>query len=134
MIVVAALLASGCSRSKGTTGAAKPATSEASPSSAPAPPPAPVTITYANIAIDHPAVTVPVGTTVVWANAEPTALPHNVTSGTIDGTTPHPDGKFASAPLFNPGEKFEHTFTAPGTYHYYCSVHLAQMQGTITVG
>jgi plastocyanin len=93
-----------------------------------------VTITYANIAIDRPALTVPVGTTVVWANAETTALPHNVTSGSVEGTTPHPDGAYASAPLLNPGEKFEHTFTAPGTYHYYCSVHLAQMQGTITVG
>ena len=78
--------------------------------------------------------TVAVGTTVVWANAETNGVPHNVTSGTVQGTTPQADGKFASVPLFNPGEKFEHTFSAPGTYPYYCTVHLAQMQGTITVG
>jgi plastocyanin len=137
VIVVSALVTmgvSGCSKgNRSTRAAAKPAPEEAARTQPPSPPP-PVTITFANIAIDHPAETVPVGTTVVWTNAETTALPHNVTSGMVQGTTSQPDGGFASAPLINPGEKFEHTFTAPGTYHYYCSVHLAQMQGTITVG
>lgn len=140
VIAIGGLLAAGCSKSNGTLGGsadapANPVAKEASPSSSPtqAAPTAPLTITFLNVAIDRGTENVAVGTKVVWTNAETNGVPHNVTSGTV-GTTPQPDGRFASAQLLNAGEKFEHAFTAAGTYHYYCALHPAQMQGTITVG
>ena len=129
-------LAAGCSKggSQSTGSAPKPA--EAPPTGAPsqaAAPAGPVTIKLANLAIEQPAVTVPAGTTVIWSNAETNGVPHNIVAGMVEGTMAHPDGTFGSPALFNPGQTFEHTFTSAGTYHYYCSVHPAQMQGTVTV-
>ena len=64
--------------------------------------------------------TVAVGDTVTWTNADDS--PHTVTA---DG------GPFASSTL-NAGDTFTHTFTTPGTYAYVCSFH-EEMVGTITV-
>jgi plastocyanin len=68
--------------------------------------------------------TVPVGTTVVWMNAD--AFEHTVTAD---------DGSFDSG-LFGTGGTFAWTFSAPGTYGYYCVPHGAPgagMHGTIVV-
>jgi plastocyanin len=114
----------------------EPAGSEASPTAAPSQPAAPagpVTIKLVNQAIEQPAVTVAKGTKIVWSNTETNGVPHNIVSGTIQGTTAQPDGLFASAALFNPGQSFEHTFASAGTFPYYCSVHPEQMKGTVTV-
>jgi len=68
-------------------------------------------------------VTVTAGTTVRWVN--PTSQVHTVTP---DGHT-----RFAEAGLAG-GQQFEHTFTNPGTYHYYCAPHqVAGMTGVIRV-
>jgi plastocyanin len=136
MIAAATLLAAGCSKGSGGAKDRAQAPANAAADQAPAEQPAaaPVTITFLNLAIDRTTENVPVGTKVVWKNAETNGVPHNVTSGTVQGTTSQPDGTFASTPLFNPGESYEHTFTAAGTYRYFCSVHPVQMQGTITVG
>jgi plastocyanin len=56
--------------------------------------------------------TVPVGTTVTWTNNDDD--PHTVAS--VDKTT------FKSSAL-DTGEKFSYTFTKPGKYAYFCSVH-----------
>ncbi len=64
--------------------------------------------------------TVQQGATVTWVNHDD--VPHKVTSN---------DKKFAS-PALDTDEKFSHTFTAPGTYDYYCSIH-PRMTGTIIV-
>jgi plastocyanin len=56
--------------------------------------------------------TVPVGTTVTWTNNDDD--PHTVAS--IDKTT------FKSSAL-DTGEKYLYTFTKPGKYAYFCSVH-----------
>ena len=56
--------------------------------------------------------TVAVGTTVTWTNNDD--VPHTVVSD--DKTT------FRSKAL-DTGEKFSYTFTKPGTYAYFCSVH-----------
>ncbi len=77
------------------------------------------------IKIDHfaftPAnMTVPVGTTVRWTNADGTL--HTVTSST---------GAFASEGL-DQGGVFSHTFSAPGSFPYYCKLH-PSMTGTIIV-
>jgi len=140
VIAIGYLLTAGCSKAgtpgSGTPPPASPAAAAASPSGPPAPPAAPagpITITYLNTAIDRTTEDVAVGTKVVWMNAETNGTPHNVTSGTVQGTAPQPDGRFASHRIVNAGERFEHSFTAPGTYHYYCAVHPAQMQGTISV-
>lgn len=69
---------------------------------------------------DPVAVTVPVGTTVVWTNKDPVA--HTVTD--IGGT-------FDSG-LFDEGATYSVTFTTPGTYTYYCTPH-PMMIGTIEV-
>jgi plastocyanin len=66
------------------------------------------------------ALTVPVGTTVIWTNRDGTI--HTVTSTTK---------VFASDGL-DQGGTFSHTFTAPGTYPYSCKLH-PRMTGTVTV-
>jgi plastocyanin len=64
--------------------------------------------------------TVPVGTTVTWTNHDD--IPHTVVST---------EGVFKSK-VRDTDEKFSYTFTKPGTYPYYCSVH-PKMTGTIVV-
>jgi len=64
--------------------------------------------------------TVQQGATVTWVNKDD--VPHKVTST---------DKKFAS-PTLDTDQKFSHTFNAPGTYDYYCSVH-PRMTGKIIV-
>ena len=70
--------------------------------------------------------TIEVGETVRWENADTAA--HTVTSGTAEGG---PDGIFDSS-LFPPGQDFSYTFTEVGDFDYFCIVH-PWMVGTITV-
>ena len=79
-------------------------------------------------------VTIPVGGTVMWTWASNN---HNVVSGMNAA-----DGKFCSptdmncnaAPTSITGTKYSHTFTAAGTYPYFCAPHLgAGMKGTVIV-
>ena len=65
-------------------------------------------------------VTILVGTTVTWTNHDD--IPHTVVST---------DGVFKSK-VRDTDEKFSYTFTKPGTYPYYCSVH-PKMTGTVVV-
>jgi plastocyanin len=58
-----------------------------------------------------PSVTVKPGTTVTWINHDDDA--HTVTS-TVD--TFH-------SPGLDTDEKFSYTFTKPGTYEYFCTLH-----------
>ena len=64
--------------------------------------------------------TVPVGTTVVWTNSDD--IPH---------TSVSTEGVFKSKVL-DTDEKFSYTFTKPGTYPYYCTIH-PKMTGTVLV-
>jgi hemoglobin len=64
---------------------------------------------------------VKVGTTVIWTN-------HDVSSHTVT----FDDGSVESGELV-PGESYEFTFTAPGTYNYHCSMHPEQMKAVIEV-
>ena len=52
-----------------------------------------------------------VGTTIEWTNQDP--LAHTVTAN---------DGSFDSG-LIQPGDKWSYTFTAPGTFDYFCTPH-----------
>ncbi len=79
-----------------------------------------IAVKIANFTFDPPQVTVKAGTTVVWSNDDD--IPHTVTSTTQT---------FKSAAL-DTNDKFSFTFTTPGTYKYFCSLH-PHMTGTIVV-
>ncbi len=64
--------------------------------------------------------TVPVGTTVTWTNRDD--IPHTVVSAA---------GAFKSKVL-DTDDKFSFTFTKPGEYTYFCSVH-PKMTGKVVV-
>ena len=65
-------------------------------------------------------VTVKVGTTVTWSNEDD--VPHTIASSSK---------LFKSKPL-DTRDKFSFTFTTPGTYEYFCSLH-PHMTGAIVV-
>jgi plastocyanin len=75
---------------------------------------------------------VPVNGVVHWYNDDRAAAggQYGGSSGTIH-TINADDLSFLSGNL-TPGRSFEHTFAAPGTYAYHCSIH-PTMRGTITV-
>jgi plastocyanin len=62
--------------------------------------------------------TVHVGTTVTWTNNDNTG--HTVTEGNPSGNTPV--NGFDSG-ILAPGKTFTHTFAAPGTIQYSCTLH-----------
>ena len=74
--------------------------------------PAPVAIKIDNFSFTPQTLTVPAGTLVTWTNQDD--IPHTVVSE--DKTT------FKSHAL-DTDEKFSFTFTKPGTYTYFCSIH-----------
>jgi plastocyanin len=70
--------------------------------------------------------TVGLGETVTWKNIGNSQ--HTVTAEKLpDGSQP-----FASAPIA-PESTFIQTFTEPGSYAYFCSIHPDRMSGTLTV-
>ena len=78
------------------------------------------TITIDDFTYTPAAVTVARGTTVRWVNHD--EEPHTVTSAT---------GAFASAGLVK-DDSFAQTFTARGTYQYFCALH-PHMKATVVV-
>jgi plastocyanin len=81
------------------------------------------------------ALTIPVGTTVQWFWE---SAGHTVTSGpggVADGQFCSPgDTDCATAPTSGVGTTYQHTFTTPGTFPYFCVPHYdVGMKGTITV-
>ena len=64
-------------------------------------------------------IVVDVGATVTWTNDD--NFTHNVT---FDGEA----GK-----VMKPGETVTHAFPTAGTFHYQCTLHPQNMQGTVTV-
>jgi hypothetical protein len=87
----------------------------------PPPPPAPTAVMIMNMAFTPATVTVAAGSKVTWTNMD--SVPHTVTSS---GSGP------LNSPLIQPNGSWSYTFTTPGTYHYYCSVH-PNMTATVTV-
>ena len=68
-------------------------------------------------------ISVKAGTTVTWTNND--NFTHSVQFK--DG------GLLTDAMLMKPGEKTTYTFSTAGTFHYQCSLHPQNMQGTVTV-
>jgi len=80
----------------------------------------------ARVAIDNftfnpPRLTIPVGTTVTWINQDD--IPHVVAS----------TGNAFRSKALDTDDTFAFTFTRPGTYEYFCSLH-PHMKATIVVG
>ncbi|MDA0988012.1 MAG: DNRLRE domain-containing protein [Chloroflexi bacterium] len=73
-----------------------------------------------------PDLTITVGTTVTWTNAD--GAPHTTTSGT-NGQF---DGLGWDSPTLSTNETFSHTFTEAGTFAYTCVIH-PSTNGTVTV-
>ncbi len=72
---------------------------------------------------------VPPGTTVIWKNTD--TVSHYVTSGNpSDNRT---GTMFDSGNLIKPGATYQFTFSYPGTYNYFCTVH-PWMIGQVIVG
>ena len=80
-------------------------------------------------------ITIKVGERVVWIYADGQQSQHTISSGACQGQFCPESGKLfdSKLTLVKPGDRFEHTFTTPGTYAYHCDTHTAVMQGTITV-
>jgi plastocyanin len=78
------------------------------------------TVKIDNFSFSPASVTVPVGTTVRWTNADD--IPHTVVS----------DDKTFKSKALDTDEHFTYTFTKPGTYSYFCGIH-PKMTGKIVV-
>ncbi len=69
-----------------------------------------------------PMVTVKAGGTVTWTNPKGNEI-HTVTAD---------DGKSFDSNVLSAGDMFNHTFLAPGTFAYHCTLH-NWMKGVVTV-
>ena len=81
---------------------------------------APVEVKIDNFSFSPATITVPAGTTVRWTNRDD--IPHTVVSD---------KEIFKSKPL-DTDDQFSYTFTKPGTYDYFCSIH-PKMTGNVVV-
>ncbi len=73
-----------------------------------------------NFSFGPATITVSAGTVVTWTNRDD--IPHTVVS----------DDKVFKSKVLDTDEKFSYTFTKPGTYPYFCSVH-PKMTGKVVV-
>jgi len=81
---------------------------------------APAEVKIDNFSFTPASITVPVGTEVTWTNRDD--IPHNVVS----------EDHSMKSKVLDTDEKFTFTFTKPGTYSYFCSLH-PKMKGTVVV-
>ena len=77
-------------------------------------------VTIDNFSFTPQTLTVSVGATVTWTNRDD--IPHTVVSS---------DDAFKSK-VRDTDETFSYTFTKPGTYNYFCSIH-PKMTGKVVV-
>ena len=75
-----------------------------------------------NFSFGPVALTVPVGTTVIWTNHDD--IPHTVVSTD--------DPKTFKSKVLDTDDKFSFTFSKAGTYPYFCSIH-PKMTGKVIV-
>ena len=70
-----------------------------------------VAVKIDNFSFSPATITVPVGTTIRWTNRDD--IPHTVVS----------EDKTFKSKVLDTDEQFTYTFTKPGTYIYFCSIH-----------
>ena len=87
-----------------------------------------ITVSMQELAYSPAQLTVAAGDTIVWVNDD--GYPHDVVSG-LPGR--EDEGQRFQSPMLDEGERFSHTFTEPGTYDYFCSLH-PFMLAQVTVG
>lgn len=75
--------------------------------------------------------TINVGDTVNWVWSS-TSIPHSTTSGSCPGGNCTPNGIWNSN-IHTAPFNFSFTFNTPGSFPYFCAVHLSAQQGTIIV-
>ena len=97
--------------------AGRQTTNAAVPAAAPA---AGAEVKIDNFSFTPATLTVAAGTQVTWTNRDD--IPHTVVS----------DDKSVKSKALDTDDKFSFTFTKPGTYSYFCSLH-PKMKGTIVV-
>jgi plastocyanin len=85
-----------------------------------APPAAAAEVKIDNFTFTPATVTVAAGTEVTWTNRDD--IPHTVVT----------DDKAIKSKALDTDDKFSYTFTKPGTYSYFCSIH-PKMKGTVVV-
>ena len=83
---------------------------------------APNQVRIDNFSFSPATLTVVVGTTVTWVNYDD--IPHTVVHDN--------DTRLFKSPPMDSEEKYSFTFTVPGTYTYFCSIH-PHMVGVIVV-
>ena len=79
-----------------------------------------VAVKIDNFSFSPATVTIPAGTTVRWTNHDD--IPHTVVS----------EDKTFKSKVLDTDEQFTYTFTKPGTYSYFCSIH-PRMTGKVVV-
>ena len=79
-----------------------------------------VAIKIDNFSFSPATIAVPVGTTVRWTNRDD--IPHTVVS----------DEKTFKSKVLDTDQEFPFTFSRPGTYSYFCSIH-PHMTGKVVV-
>jgi plastocyanin len=84
-------------------------------------PATPNQVTIGNFTFGPTALVVKAGTTVTWLNGDD--IPHTVVAA---------DTKTFRSKVLDSGDKFSFTFTKPGAYAYFCSIH-PHMTGKIVV-
>jgi plastocyanin len=99
-----------------------PATLLAGESTAAEPKNSPNQVVIDNFAFRPATITVKAGTKVTWVNRDD--VPHTVTS------TKKP--RLFHSGTLDTDDKFEHVFSEPGTYEYFCAVH-PHMTGKVIV-
>jgi plastocyanin len=76
---------------------------------------------------DAEGVRVAAGTTIRWTNQG--RQDHDV----VPAGETEPETWGADLDEFHPGDTYEHTFTEPGTYNYYCTIHGTEAKGMVGV-
>lgn len=83
--------------------------------------PAPQTVRIGNFTFGPTVISVPVGTTVTWVNEDD--IPHTVVAD---------DKTSFRSKVLDTGDRFSFTFTKPGEFGYFCSLH-PHMVGKVVV-
>ncbi len=101
------------------------------PIATPAPGPGAILVNIQNLAYHPATMTIHAGQTVIWRNLD--SVQHSATQGTCMSTCTATPGGFDTG-ILSPGQTSAGiTFNTPGTFHYFCRVPGARMQGNVVV-